>query len=199
LVVGGLGVLALIAAFVAGMSASDPRTSSEYKTLQEHLRGTAAELASTKDDLSSTKADLGSARSDLSSANQDLADAEAQVDALMSEAQDSGSDQGEPAVSGGAAVAPRNFKLGIRVRSKECFGSAGCILEVQIDPDYVGNQDVSTGSWELTYEIRGGEDGPLIETMTLKNGTFSFPAEQSIDTPSTSTQLTAVVTSVYPL
>jgi hypothetical protein len=91
------------------------------------------------------------------------------------------------------------MKLTVRVRSKECFRAAGCNVTVQIDPSYVGNQDVTTGSWEMTYELRGGEDGPVIETMTLESGTFSFPEEQFVSTTSSASPITAVVTEVYSL
>jgi hypothetical protein len=117
----------------------------------------------------------------------------------MSESPSPGAAAAEPAVSGGAALAPRNIKLGVRVRSKECFGSAGCLVTVQIDPSYVGDQDLSTGSWEMTYELRGVEDGPVIEMMTLESGTFSFPEEQDVSTTSSSSPITAVVTEVYSL
>jgi hypothetical protein len=106
---------------------------------------------------------------------------------------DNGESGDEPAVSSGAALAPRNLKLGVQVRSKECFGSAGCNLTVQIEPSYVGTQDVSEGSWDVTYEIRGGVDGPIVETMTLESGSFSFPEEQLVSTRSSGTKLTAVV------
>lgn len=173
-----VAVIVGVGAFFGGMAALDPTASSEYRAVEKHLKDSESNLASTQEELD---------------------DAQAQLDALMSGAQDDGVTQGEPAVSGGAAVAPRNFKLGVRTRSKECFGSAGCSLTVQIEPSYVGTQDVATGSWELTYEIRGGEDGPLIETMTLENGTFSFPEEQMVGTASSNAQISAVVTEVYSL
>ena len=69
-------------------------------------------------------------------------------------------------------------------------------MTVQISPQYVGTQDASSGSWEITYEIRGGEDGTIVETMTLEDGTFTFPEEQSLSTRSSATKLTAVATSV---
>ncbi|MBU1801363.1 MAG: hypothetical protein KKA97_03790 [Actinobacteria bacterium] len=97
------------------------------------------------------------------------------------------------------AIAPRNIKIGLKTREKSCFGSAGCNVTVQADPDYVGNQDASAGSWEITYEIRGGEDGPIIETMTLIDGTFTFSEEQYVSTSSSSTELEAVATDVYSL
>lgn len=187
-----VAVIVATGAFFGGLAASDPTASGEYKTLAKDLKDIEKNLAATEEELASTVSELGEAESDLT-------EAETRLDALMSEAQDAGVVTGEPAVSGGAAVAPRNFQLGIRTRSKNCFGSAGCNVVVQIDPSYVGNQDLSTGSWELIYELRGGEDGPIIETMTLESGTFSFPEEQMVSTRSTSTKITAVVTEVYSL
>lgn len=187
-----VAVAVAVGAFLGGMAASDPEASSEYKALAKDLKDTQTDLAATEEELASTVDDLGDAEADLN-------DAEAQIDALVSESQGAGDVTGEPAVSGGAAVAPRNFKIGVRTRRKKCFGSAGCLVDVQIVPAYVGQQDVSTGSWEIIYELRGGEDGPVIETMTLEGGTFTFPEEQSLDTRSSSTQITAVVTDVYSL
>lgn len=193
LIIGAL-VAAVIAggAFVGGMVASDPTDSTEYETLAAELLDREGELSETEDDLESTQRDLTDVETQLS-------EAQLQVDALTSQSQETGGDSSEPAVSGGAAVAPRNFKLGLRTRSKQCFGSAGCNVTVQVSPSYVGTQDVSSGSWEITYEVRGGEDGPQVETMTLDNGTFSFPEEQSLSTTSSSVRLEAVVTRVYPL
>ena len=188
-----VGIVAVIATFFVGRQSVDPKSSEDYRALSETL-------TEVKTDLSDTKSELEITESYLSTTEDSLSDAEAQVDALTSELPSDG-DVGAaaPAVSEGAAVAPRNFKLGVRIRSKQCFGSAGCNVTVQIDPDYIGNQDVSSGSWEITYELRGVEDGPVIETMTLDSGTFSFPEEQSVGTVSSTSPITAVVTEVYPL
>lgn len=187
-----VGIAIAVGAFVGGMFVPDPTDSDEYKSLAERLRDRESALFDAEEDLES-------AQGNLSDVEARLSEAELQVDALTSTAQDSGEASGEPAVSGGAAVAPRNFKLGLRTRSKQCFGSAGCNVTVQVAPSYVGSQDVSSGSWEITYEIRGGEDGPQVETMTLENGTFSFPEEQDLSTTSSGVRLEAVVTEVYPL
>lgn len=178
--------------FFGGMAATDPTTSAEYSSLAEQLGEREAELGVAQDRLEDVQGDL----TRVEETNSEL---QVQLEALTSEAQGSGVAQGEPAVSDGAAMAPRNLKIAIRTRSKECFGSAGCNVTIQIDPSYVGTQDVSTGSWEITYEIRGGEDGPLVETMTLEDGTFSFPAEQNLGTTSSTARLEAVVTNVYTL
>lgn len=170
-VAGGVGLL-------GGTLLSDPTTSAEYKSLAK---------------------DLEAASSRSGELQRELTSAQAQVEALTSESQDAGGSSNAPAVSEGAALAPRNLKIGLRTRQKECFGSAGCNVTVQIVPRYVGTQDVSTGSWEITYEIRGAEDGPQIETMTLEHGTFSFPEEQSLQTRTSNDKLTAAVTEVYTL
>ena len=169
-----VGVVAA-GAFVAGRLSVDPTASAEFRAQAKDLKTLKAQAAS-----------LG----------EQLSDAQAQVDALSSDIPADAGGPAAPALSDGHALAPRNLKLGLKVRSKECFGSAGCNLEVQIDPQYIGSQDLSSGAWDITYEIRGGEDGPLVETMTLEDGTFSFPESQVLSTPSSSTQLTAVVTSV---
>lgn len=173
-----VAVVAGAVGFLGGTLASDPSTSTEYKSLKKEL---AAEIER---------------RTEL---QDELAAASSQVEALTSESVDAGGSSNAPAVSGESALAPRNLKIGIRTRQKECFGSAGCNVTVQIVPEYVGTQDVSSGSWEITYEIRGAEDSPQIETMTLENGTFSFPEEQSLSTRSSSSKLTAVATEVHSL
>ncbi|WP_375478845.1 hypothetical protein [uncultured Jatrophihabitans sp.] len=93
-------------------------------------------------------------------------------------------------------LAPSDFTIKLRVRSKECFGSAGCDLTYQIDPQYNGIEDISSGSWEVTYVVRGGQDGPQVNTFTLKDGQASFDDSESIQTTSSGTKLRAKVTSV---
>jgi hypothetical protein len=82
----------------------------------------------------------------------------------------------------------------VKVRSKECFGSAGCNLTYRIDPSYSGAP--LDGAWSVTYEVKGGEDGPQINTFTLDGDQASFDSEESISTSSSSKKLTARVTDV---
>lgn len=178
-VVSVVGVGLLSGAYLAGVVVADPTTTPEYTQMSRELSGERAELASASEEVSDLE--------------QQLSESQAQVEALSSTVPDNGESGDDPAVSSGAALAPRNLKLGVQVRSKECFGSAGCNVSVQIEPSYVGTQDVSEGSWDITYEIRGGEDGPIVETMTLDGGSFSFPEEQLLSTRSSGTKLRAVV------
>lgn len=88
-----------------------------------------------------------------------------------------------------------DFALKIKIKEKECFGSAGCVVVYQINPNYVGLEDASTGTWDITYKVTGGEDA-IVNTMTLEDGSFSFDAEESVSTPSSGSVLKAKVMSV---
>jgi hypothetical protein len=80
--------------------------------------------------------------------------------------------------------------IGLKIRSKECFGSAGCNVEYQINPQYWGSGDLH-GSWDVTYKVTGGDDGPIINTFTVKNGRASFDADEFVSTASSTTKLHA--------
>ncbi|GEB12049.1 hypothetical protein NSI01_03640 [Pimelobacter simplex] len=189
----GLAALTVVgltaAAFFVGRMSGDPTGSDEYRSQSAKL-DTAVSRAEAAEE------ELGQSSDKVESLTGELNDAQAQVDALVGELPPEAG--AGPALSDGVAIAPRNIRIGVKTRSKECFGSAGCNVTVQIDPDYAGNQDVSSGSWEITYEIRGGED-PVVETMTLEDGTFSFPEEQFLQTTSSNSKLTAVATRVDSL
>lgn len=89
----------------------------------------------------------------------------------------------------------KDFKIGVKIRRQACFGSAGCNVSFQVNPSYTGPLDVSTGSYDITYQVSGGDSGPMINTMTLEDGTFSYPREEMLSTSGTP-RLTATVTSV---
>jgi hypothetical protein len=90
----------------------------------------------------------------------------------------------------------KDFKLGVKTLSKECFGSAGCNITFRIDPQYIGSGTLPTeGTVEVTYQVKGGED-PLVNTFTIENGSASFESEEMISTTSSKARLTAVVTDV---
>jgi hypothetical protein len=81
----------------------------------------------------------------------------------------------------------REFIVKIKIRAQECFGSAGCNVTFQINPKYYGIEDLSHGSWDITYVVRGGDSGPQINTFTIKNGRASFDREEFISTPPNAT------------
>jgi len=92
---------------------------------------------------------------------------------------------------------PRDFQIAVLIREKKCFGSAGCSLTIQIKPRYLGPLDLTGGYYDVTYEVRGGTDGPMVNTFTLEDGTASFDEEEYLDTASSGSKISARVTAVY--
>jgi hypothetical protein len=93
---------------------------------------------------------------------------------------------------------PVDFKVGIKIRKKKCFGSAGCNVTYQIKPSYVGDQPLpDNGVIEVTYEVTGDESGPSINTFTVDGeGTAHFDKEEVASTPRSSTKLKGKITDV---
>lgn len=93
-----------------------------------------------------------------------------------------------------ASIKPADFRLGIKILSKKCFGSAGCNVTFRVVPKYVGTGSLPDGTVEVTYSVKGAED-PIINTLTIVDGTASFDSEEIAST-SSGAKLTAVVTEV---
>lgn len=93
---------------------------------------------------------------------------------------------------------PGDVKIRVKVLEKECFGSAGCHLTYRIEPEYTGTATLPDDrTVSIIYEVRGGEDGPQINTFTITGDNAEFDAEESISTSSSSKKLTAKATEVY--
>jgi hypothetical protein len=114
----------------------------------------------------------------------------------------------DPAPAGASAQPPaavvkpgtlttRDVKLTVKTTSKQCFGSAGCSVDWTIVPAVdkakLGDQEVL-----ITYEVRGVEDGPQIDSFTLgSDGSYSSDEVKGFgQTKSKSAKLTAVATAV---
>jgi hypothetical protein len=101
-----------------------------------------------------------------------------------------------PATTAAAEPRPGDFRLTVKTLSKQCFGSAGCNLSYRIEVGYDGPMLDPVNTYEVVYEVRGGEDGPQINTLTVEGDQSSVESEELISTSSPSRKLTAVVTSV---
>jgi hypothetical protein len=91
-----------------------------------------------------------------------------------------------------------DFLLTVKNTSKKCFGSAGCLIDykvkvalsnsVNLDPDK---------SYEVTFDIKGDESGPITGSFTVEDGSYSgSDLEGSASTASSSKKLTAKVTDI---
>jgi hypothetical protein len=94
---------------------------------------------------------------------------------------------------------PSDFRLTVKNTSKHCFGSAGCNIRyrvkvalkngVSFDPDM---------TYDVTFDVLGGEDGPVTGTFSLEEGdTYSgYDLEGFLSTSSSGRKLTAKVTDI---
>ena len=106
-----------------------------------------------------------------------------------------------PAVVQTTAAHPRLLKpedvtVKLRITDKQCFGSAGCSvswkIEAGVDPALLSDDT----DYEVTYEVKGVEDGPTVSTFKL-NGDGTYEVDEGFgDTPNKGTKLTVKVTGV---
>ncbi|WP_432130607.1 hypothetical protein [Streptomyces tendae] len=96
-----------------------------------------------------------------------------------------------------------DFTVELRTTRRKCFGSAGCNVTVEPKLAYNGLADDldPDATFELTYEIRGGGDGPVIETAELSDRTtLNFTPSLLTGVPSSaklSVEITEVVERAY--
>ena len=85
----------------------------------------------------------------------------------------------------------------MKTLQKQCFGSAGCNVTYRVGVDYTGTGALDPAkTYEVTYEVRGVEDGPAVNTLTIEDGQASVDSEEIASTPSSATKLTVKVTGV---
>jgi hypothetical protein len=92
---------------------------------------------------------------------------------------------------------PSDFTVKLTIKRKHCFGSAGCNVEVEPDLSYGGISPIDPDkSYEITYQIDGDESGPVIETISLTDGTSMEYYSSSLSTASSRTKIAGKVTDV---
>jgi hypothetical protein len=105
----------------------------------------------------------------------------------------------EPATTEPAAAYPEpkpsDFDLKVKVLKKENFGSAGSFVTFRIEAAWPKTYDPDE-TYEVTYEVRGPEDGPMVNTFEVTGDEYRTQREETASTPSASTRLTARVTDV---
>lgn len=95
----------------------------------------------------------------------------------------------------GPSPAVADFKLTPKVTDKQCFGSAGCSLELQVEVEYNGPVLDQDDTWLVTYEVSGDESGPIIGSLELSGTTFEASTE-SLSTKNSKTKVAIKVTDV---
>ncbi len=90
-----------------------------------------------------------------------------------------------------------DWDLKIKVRDKQCFGSAGCNMTVRVTPKFVGDGSTvpDEGTISLTYHLTGDESGTITGTLDVDCATTeSDVGEEYISTRSSGTQPKAKIT-----
>lgn len=91
---------------------------------------------------------------------------------------------------------PGDFTLEVKILDKQCFGSAGCNVTYRIDVAYDGpalNPDVT---YELIYEVTGGDDGAMINTIEVTGDDATVDSEEFASIASSDAVLKATVTEI---
>ena len=95
------------------------------------------------------------------------------------------------------APAPEDFTMKLKTTSKQCFGTAGCTVTVVPELSYDSPLPLDPGSTvSITYEIRGGEDGAVTETLDVTDSDQYEKSPTVLTTPSSGTKVTVKVTDV---
>ncbi|AUH68591.1 MULTISPECIES: hypothetical protein [Gordonia] len=93
-------------------------------------------------------------------------------------------------------VTAADFSLSVLTEEKKCFGSAGCLVTISLEPTFKGASSVLTDrSFKVLYEIDGGED-PILDKFTMVGTQVTIDQSTSVETPSSDTEVTARVTQV---
>ncbi|MFE2047975.1 hypothetical protein ACFXAS_05670 [Streptomyces sp. NPDC059459] len=96
-----------------------------------------------------------------------------------------------------ATLSADSFKMTLRTTERQCFGSAGCHMTVEPSLEYLGTDVVDPDAvYDITYEIRGDESGPVIETAELSNSTSLNYTPTMISIPSAGTKVSVEITDV---
>lgn len=86
--------------------------------------------------------------------------------------------------------------MSLKTLSKQCFGSAGCSVEVRVE---LGVDPAARGQdAEIIVSITGDESGPITERIEVEGDQYS-PPEVSLSTPSEKTKVTVKVVSAEAL
>lgn len=89
-----------------------------------------------------------------------------------------------------------DFNVRVKVKEKQCFGSAGCNVTIEVVPTVTDPSLVEDVSVEVTYRVAGLEDGALIGTFEFDDGQYTTQ-EHMVSTTSSAANITAKVTDVY--
>ena len=101
----------------------------------------------------------------------------------------------EPEIEPARDATADDFSLAVRVKSEQCFGSAGCNVEVEIVPSITDLSILAGRRTEVTYKLKGIEDS-LIDTFEFDEEGSYREHEHRVSTTHADANITLEITSV---
>ncbi|WP_181776131.1 hypothetical protein [Amycolatopsis pittospori] len=93
-------------------------------------------------------------------------------------------------------LTPADFTLEPKTHSKQCFGSAGCVVVVEPAVTYKGTDTMlGHGMCSMTYDITGDKSGTVTDTLTFV-GTSVSVHRSVLSTPSSKTKVSITIVDV---
>jgi len=106
----------------------------------------------------------------------------------------------EPSDTAPAYITPTrgDFAVKLKILSKECFGSAGCVISYrpQLVENFVDGSTDPSITYDVSFTVRGGQDGPISDTIYATGDQYEQPMDGTAQTVSSGVKLTAKVTAV---
>jgi hypothetical protein len=65
-------------------------------------------------------------------------------------------------------IGPGDFTLAAKILKQDCFASAGCNVTYRVQV----LKSPAAGSFEVTYDVQGVEDGPRTGSVTIDDGKY---------------------------
>ncbi len=90
---------------------------------------------------------------------------------------------------------PSDFTLRLKTLSKQCFGNAGCNITYRVQASWSASLDPAQ-TYEVSYEVRGAEDGPILGTIDVTGDQYETEDENMAGTTGKGKKLSVVVTGV---
>lgn len=94
-------------------------------------------------------------------------------------------------------LSAKSWQLSLKIKSKECFGSAGCSVEFTPRLKWMGPgpKPEEDSSYDITYEVKGPEDGAITGTIST-HGTHYDDDTTYVSTSNSRVKLTVKITQI---
>ena len=91
-----------------------------------------------------------------------------------------------------------DFLIELKTLKKQCFGSAGCNLTLEPEITFMWDtEDIDPdATYTITYEVTGGEDGTVTDTLTLTNQDDITYNKTFLQTSTSDAEIEAEITDV---